>query len=503
MKIAEVIPMERKCGVLMPVFSLPTEYGIGTFGKDAYAFVDFLKKAKQAYWQVLPVNPTSYGDSPYQSFSAFALNPYFIDLDELKEEGLLTQAELDPLKQLPSDQVDYGWVYYTRYPVLRKAYDRFLDKGLDKTQAYQSFEAENASWLKNYASFMVLKALNNGASFHTWSAELRDCHSQAVKDVIAANQKSYGFYVFLQYEAFAQYAKLKDYAHSQGIKIIGDIPIYVASDSADVWGSPNEFKLGRDLEPTFIAGVPPDYFSKTGQLWGNPIYDYEAMAKGGFAWWKSRIVASKKIYDILRIDHFRGMADFWQIPAGSEDARPGKWVTGPGRGLVDAIKAAADGMPIIAEDLGVMSDAVKELKAYAGWPGMKIFQFAFDAHSFESPDLPKNYEKNCVAYLGTHDNETTEGFIASHPDLYPWMAQCLGVNDKSEFFQAMADQLAMSRADTVIYTMQDVLRLGDETRLNAPATTGGHNWKFRLPKDYAKEQNVYWLRALVEESKRA
>ena len=490
---------ERKSGVLLPVFSLPSPYGIGTFGVEARRFVDFLVVNKQRYWQILPLNPTGYGDSPYQSFSAFAYNPYFIDLDDLVAQGLLDDSDLDSVRSLPLDHVDYGWIYSTRYTVLRKAFHNFMTKGLNYADAFTSFCREQAFWLDAYARFMVLKDLNGGRSWQEWPAELKDCNSDAVKSQILSHHDQLAYYQFMQFEAFTQYAALKRYANERGIKLIGDAPIYMALDSADVWGHPESFLLNTDKTPVLVAGVPPDYFSATGQLWGNPIYNYPDMEKDGFTFWRNRIRCAKSQCDILRIDHFRGLADYWAIPYGSPDATTGTWVIGPGEKLVDAINDEAGDMQIIAEDLGEMDDTVLRLKAYSNWPGMKIVQFAFDDHDPASRDNPHNYETNCIGYLGTHDNQTTMGFIDTHTNLWPFIAENLGLEgevDRESIFNVLAESLAKSNANTVIYTMQDALRLGDEARLNAPSTLGT-NWQFRLPVDYDKRGTGEWLAHLT------
>lgn len=473
-------------GVLLPVFSLPSPYGIGTFGKEAFRFVDFLAAGKQAYWQMLPLNPTSYGDSPYQSFSAFALNPYFIDLDKLEEEGLLTALDLEPVTVPFKDRIDYGWVYFNRYPVLRKAFSRFVEGGLDRSPALLKFVEEESYWLEGYAAFMVLKDYFKGKSFQEWPTLAKDSKSPWVKNFIDSNQEALDFYRFLQFEAYRQYGELKAYAHSKGVRIIGDIPIYAALDSADVWSNPDQFQLSIDKKPVWVAGVPPDYFSATGQLWGNPIYDYKRMEKDGFRWWKDRVRNASNIYDVLRIDHFRGMADYWAIPFPSKDATPGHWEIGPGTKLVDAIKEAAKDMQIVAEDLGALDDSVYRLKAYSQWPGMHIFEFGFDSKDPSNHDLPANYEPNSVAYIGTHDNQTLKGFIANHPNLYPFMGQVLGTSNPNSFYETMIWQLAESKADLVIYQMADVLGYDDYARLNTPATLGGTNWQFRIHQDYDK-----------------
>ncbi len=491
---------QRRSGVLLPVFSLPSPYGVGTFGAEARRFVDFLAQHGQTYWQMLPLTPTGYGDSPYQSFSAFAYNPYFIDLEQLVSDGLLEPADLESERSLPSDHVDYGWLYSTRYNILTRAYVNFVRQGLNYAKPFTDFVKEQEFWLHFYAAFMVIKSLNGSRSLQEWPAELRDSGSQAVSDLIRSHRNDmFGFFEFIQFEAYSQCTALKRYANEKGILLIGDAPIYMALDSADVWGHPESFMLNSDKTPVLVAGVPPDYFSATGQLWGNPIYDYKAMEKDGFSFWRQRIRAAKAQCDVLRIDHFRGLADYWAIPFGSPDARTGSWVIGPGEKLVDAINSEAGSMKIIAEDLGALDDTVLRLKQYSRWPGMKIMQFAFDSFDPESHDNPHNYEENCVAYLGTHDNETTMGFVDTHSNLWSFIGQNLGIQgevNRNSVFDAMAEALTKSAANTVIYTMQDALRLGDEARLNAPSTTG-KNWQFRLPADYDKRGTGEWLESLA------
>lgn len=477
--------MNRKSGFLLPVFSLPSNYGIGTFGKEAYRFVDFLKQCHQTYWQMLPLNPTSYGDSPYQSFSAFALNPYFIDLDFLKDEGLLTATQLKPLAVDPSYYIDYGHIYETRFKVLRLAFEKAkAKKGLLKDAKFLDFLKENEDWLNPYCAFMVLKNLEGGKAYTEWSKERMAFSKKLLNDVLSTYKDDCLFYAFLQYKASVQYQRLRSYANSKGILIVGDIPIYVAADSADVWANPTEFLLGIDLKPSWVAGVPPDYFSADGQLWGNPIYDYKHMEQDGFAWWKKRIKANAKYFDVLRIDHFRGMADYWAVPKDATTAKDGHWEIGPGRKLVDAINEAGEGkLSIIAEDLGVLHDIVEELKAYSTWPGMKIMQFAFDSHDSNDPYMPNTYPTNVVGYLGTHDNQTTVGFLKNHEHLYGDIQRYLCC-DPSNLLDGMITNMAYSRADTVIFTLQDFLALDDGARLNTPSTLGGINWRWRIPSDY-------------------
>lgn len=488
--------MKRRSGFLLAVFSLPSNYGIGTFGKEAYRFVDFLSSLHQTYWQMLPLNPTGFGDSPYQSFSAFALNPYFVDLDILKEEGLLSQEDLNPLIVDSSAYINYGNVYATRFKVLHLAYENAIKKKTLLSDDFLNFLKANDSWLNPYAAFMVLKDVEKGKAYTQWSDEYKHYTFKKCQEILSKYKNQALFYAFIQFKAYEQYQKLRAYAKSKNVLIFGDIPIYVAQDSADVWSNPDEFLLSEDLTPAWEAGVPPDYFSATGQLWGNPIYNYQHMEENGFAWWIKRIKANARLFDVLRIDHFRGMADYWEIPKGSETAMPGHWEIGPGRKLVDAINKTCDGkLSIVAEDLGVLHPIVEELEAYSTWPGMKIMQFGFDSHKRDDPHLPNNYKQNIVGYLGTHDNQTTVGFLKSRPELYKAIQDYLYPYSQHNLLDGMIENLAYSKADTVIYTMQDFLALDDSARLNAPGTSGGINWQWRLPYDYDshKDRNAQFL----------
>ncbi len=493
--------MKRGAGILLPIFSLPSKYGIGTFGSKAKEFVRFLNKSNVKYWQILPLNPTSYGDSPYQSFSAFALNPYFIDLDTLIKKGYLTKADVKELDKPYTEWVEYGFQYETRFPILKKAYlNAYKDKAV--VAEVEKFAKENESWVNDYAAFMVIKYLNNGSSYQDWQDDaLRKHDNAAVAKVVKDNLSDYNFWIFLQYEAFNQYVELKEYANKKGVSIVGDIPIYVALDSADVWANPQEFCLDDDLRPTLVAGVPPDYFSADGQLWGNPLYNYNHMKEDGFSWWIKRVSHCQKLYDLLRIDHFRGMASYYTIPFGSPNARIGQWVEGPKMDLVRAIQKGANGMEIIAEDLGFLTDDVVELKKESGWPGLKIFEFGFDGADYNNEHLPRFWTKDCVAYIGTHDNDTMCGYIDSHRDLIPFMKSILNVQNDEEIPDAIIRNLFVSEPELVLCTMQDLLKQDTYHRINTPGTLGT-NWKVRLPKDYASETVIEQLKGLIAESNR-
>ena len=489
--------MERSSGVLLPVFSLPSKYGIGTFGREARKFIKFLETCGVKYWQMLPLYPTSYGDSPYQSFSAFALNPYFIDLEELVNHGLLTKEDVEELNIRYTRDVDYAYIYEHKFVVLRRAFERF-DR---ETKAYVTFKRMHKKWVKDYARFMVIKGMFNGKSWQEWPVEYRIRKKKVLAQVDEEKKDEIEFWCFLQYVVNVQYKKLRRFAKSHNVKIIGDIPIYVALDSADVWSNYSSFKLDRLRRPTGVAGVPPDYFSKTGQLWGNPLYDYEKMAKNNYKWWRERIKACTKYFDVLRIDHFRGMESYWEVPYGEETAINGEWKKGPGMGLVNAINESKGDMEIIAEDLGFLTDEVRELKNQSGWPGLAIYEFAFDSFNPGDPYLPENYTENLVAYIGTHDNDTLQGFIDEHDNLHEYMRTNLGIWHDEEIYDRMMHNLFNSKANLVLVTMQDVMKEGSEYRINTPGTASG-NWTYRLSKTYNNEETRSYLTNLVREGNR-
>lgn len=470
-------PFVRGAGVLLPVTSLPSPYGIGTLGKAAYAFVDFLEAAGQKYWQVLPIGPTGYGDSPYQSFSAFAGNPYLIDLDMLVSQGLLTPAEVSaPDWGKLRDAVDYAKIYRSRFQVLRQAFSRIsrVDAG-----AYASFCTQNDAWLDGYSLYMALKTQFDGKAWLAWPEDIRLRRPEAVERCRRELAGEIDFWKFCQFQFFAQWDALKAYAHAHGIQIIGDLPIYVSLDSADVWTAPSQFQLDAHRRPTAVAGVPPDNFSATGQLWGNPLYNWEAMQADGFAWWKRRMAFSARIYDIVRIDHFIGIVRYYAIPYGDQTAAHGEWRDGPGAALLNALNDAVGDARIIAEDLGCVVPQVERLRDSAGYPGMRVLEFAFDS-GCTNPHLPCHYVQGCVAYGGTHDNETLAGFFAhqSRP-VMRFARDYLGVRHNCEVPAACIRAAYASVANTVVIQMQDWLRLGNRARMNFPSTLGG-NWRWRL-----------------------
>ena len=471
---------KRQSGVLMHISSLPGKYGIGSFGQSAYDFVDFLVRTKQRYWQILPLGTTSYGDSPYQSFSAFAGNTYFIDFDILIEEGLLNEADVkgadfgdDPRK------VDYAKIFDARRPIMEKAVARFLKA--DDLSDYESFVEQNAAWLEVFAEYMAIKEHFDNLAWTEWPDEAirrREAASLASYSEKLADKLTY--HRVTQYLFFKQWLRLKAYANEHHIEIVGDMPIYVAADSADVWAQPHFFKTDAVGKPTCVAGCPPDEFSETGQLWGNPIYDWEAMDKDGYAWWIERLRESFKIYDIVRIDPFRGFESYWEVPAGSETSASGKWVKGPDYKLFAAVKEALGDLNIIAEDLGFMTDEVIELRERTGFPGMKILQFAFnpDDESIDSPHLAPN---NSVMYTGTHDNNTVLGWYKDEIDdaTRQYMAQYTNRKEYETVPHAMLRTIFASVSFMAIATMQDLLELDSAARMNYPSTIGG-NWTWRM-----------------------
>lgn len=466
----------RASGVLMHLSSLPSPYGIGTMGRAAREFVDFLAAAGQRYWQILPICPTSYGDSPYQSFSTFAGNPYLIDLDLLAADGLLQREEYADIDwESTPDRVNYGALYRKRWEVLRKACNRLLH---NPPAAYAGFCAENAFWLPDYALFMALKDEHGGCAWTQWEPALRRRDPAALDAARTRCAGAIGFWQAVQYLFFAQWRALKHYANQKGVFIIGDLPIYVAADSVDVWSAPEAFQLGSDLLPTEVAGCPPDGFSATGQLWGNPLYNWDAMSRNDYAWWVRRIRVLCSTYDVLRIDHFRGFAGYYAIPYGSTDACNGRWRTGPGIALFRAVEKALGKRDIIAEDLGFLTDDVRELLRESGYPGMKVLEFAFDSRD-GGDYLPHTYTRHCVVYTGTHDNEPVNGWFDTAPAADTRKAvDYLKLTRKEGYHWGMMRAAWASVADLAIVQAQDLLGLGHEARMNVPSTLGT-NWCWR------------------------
>lgn len=466
----------RTSGVLMPISSLPSPYGIGTMGKDAKKFVDFLEKGGQKYWQILPICPTSYGDSPYQSFSSFAGNPYFIDLDYLCKDKLLTKKECESYDWGKSaKKVDYGIMYINRYDLLKKAFARFKKNIPDD---YSTFCKKEAEWLDEYTLFMALKDANDGHAWSQWDEQLKVRNEKAIKEAKEKYADDMEFYKMLQYLFFKQWKALKKYANEKGIEIIGDVPIYVAMDSADVWANPKQFYLDKELNPIEVAGCPPDAFSEDGQLWGNPLFRWDVMKKDNYNWWTKRIKAMASLYDIVRIDHFRGFDSYYAIPAKDDTAKNGKWKEGPGMDLFNVLEKKLGKLPIIVEDLGFLTPSVRKLLRDSGFPGMKVIQFAFDSRE-DSDYLPHNYPKHCVVYTGTHDNDTVMGWMKSAPkSCVKFAKEYLNLTKEEGYNWGMMRAAWSSVADMAIVPMQDLLGLGSEARINIPSTTGG-NWIWR------------------------
>ncbi len=471
----------RSAGILLSISSLPSKYGIGCFDESAYRFVDFLKAAGQSYWQILPLGPTSYGDSPYQSFSTYAGNPYYISLDEFVEQGLLTIKECaDANMGSDPECVDYSRLYTMRYRLLKTAYSKGKEKFVE---GVEKFSRDN-KWLADYSLFMALKDKFGGIPFTEWDDDIRLRKPEALKACTEELADEIGFYSFLQYHFYKQWEALKAYANESGIMIIGDIPIYVAADSADVWAASELFQLDKDNIPTAVAGCPPDGFSADGQLWGNPLYDWEMHRKTGYKWWISRISHSFRLFDVVRIDHFRGFDEYYSVPYGEKTAINGHWEKGPGMQLFKAIETAIGKKNVIAEDLGFMTDSVRQLVRDSGFPNMKVLEFAFDSRDTSSrgEHLPHSYSKNCVAYTGTHDNQTITSWFESITEAERQLARdylCDYYTPSWRLHTSFISLLMRSNADLCIIPMQDWLGLDDRSRMNTPSTVG-KNWRWRM-----------------------
>ncbi|GKX67249.1 4-alpha-glucanotransferase [Inconstantimicrobium mannanitabidum] len=487
--------MERGSGILMHIASLPGKYGIGTFGKEAYNFADFLKKSGQKYWQILPLGQTSYGDSPYQSFSAFAGNPYFIDFDILEQEGLLNKADYENINWGDNtEKINYSLLFVEKYKVLRKAFKNF--KGKEDSEI-EKFKEEQSLWLEDYSLYMAIKNHFGMKSWQQWDEDIKFRHSDSVKRYTKELNEEIEFWIFLQYHFFKQWQALKAYVNKQGIEIIGDIPIYVAEDSADCWANPKAFMFDPDtLKPTKVSGCPPDSFAITGQLWGNPIYNWEYHEETEYSWWIDRMRESLKIYDVLRIDHFRGFESYWSVPAEDKTAENGEWVKGPGIKLFDAIKEELGELNIIAEDLGFMTDEVIAFRKATGFPGMKVLQFGFGGP--DSSYLPHNFEdRKWVVYTGTHDNDTFRGWYEKTGSKQEtnFARKYLYLNKKEGYNWGFIRGVWSSIGDTAIALMQDFLNLGNEARINVPSTLG-NNWTWRLKEGLLTDklaEKIYYI----------
>ena len=464
----------RQSGILLHISSLPNKYGIGSFGKEAYNFVDFLHECGQSYWQVLPIGPTSFGDSPYQSFSAFAGNPYFIDLDTLRSEGLLLEGEIKSHKTR-KQFIDYGKLYAERFKILRIAFMRFDTNNKE----YKRFLYENSNWIDDYGLFMAIKQKYNDVSWQNWDLSLKMRDSSVLFKNREMLNDEITFCQFVQFKFFEQYFKLKEYASKKGIQLIGDIPIYVALDSVDVWANPSSFDLSEKLVPNMVAGVPPDEFSKTGQLWGNPLYNWAELEHHNYSWWVERIHHANKLFDYIRIDHFIGFENYFAIPVNDDTAVNGKWRKGPGIKLFDKLSEKLGEVNIIAEDLGVINDAVEGLLKACGFPNMKVFQFAFDGDA-NNKYLPHQYSENCVAYTGTHDNNPTSDWFNTLPsDAKIEVSGYVRNSNPNVIVDDIIECILNSRASIVIVPIQDYLGLGKNARMNKPSTLG-KNWTWRL-----------------------
>jgi len=484
----------------MPVSSLPSAYGIGCFSKEAYDFVLWLKEAGQTWWQILPLGPTGYGDSPYQSFSVFAGNPYFVDLEELINEGVLTREECDAA-HLEGDggKIDYQKQYISRISLLRNAFDR---SNMSGDSGYCDFLNCNADWLDDFALFMACKVYYGGKEFSTWDNDIRNRQISAVLKYTRELSEEIEFHKYIQYKFFSQWQRLKEFANNNGVKIIGDIPIYTAMDSCDVWTNRRLFNIAADGTPINVAGCPPDGFSADGQLWGNPTYNWSVHKQTGYNWWIKRLTHCFKMYDVVRIDHFRGFDEFYSIPYGEKTARKGKWEKGPRKELFEAFESQCGKCDIIAEDLGFVTDTVREMVSDLGYPGMKILQFAFDSRDSGSVNdyLPHNYPVNCAAYTGTHDNSTLQGWLMSLPEKEMTLLRaylCDFLTPREDLNLPVISLVMRSNAKYCIIPMQDWLNLDDSARMNKPSTLGG-NWTWRIKNSDLSSELCKLIRTTTE-----
>ena len=486
---------KRSSGVLMHITSLPGEFGIGTFGKSAYDFVDFLEETKQTYWQILPLTTTTYGDSPYQSFSAVAGNLNLIDFSLLKEEGLLEESDYSNVNfgENP-EKIDYALLFEVRRPILEKAVANTA-KYSNVLAEIEKFEKDNSSWLADYAEYMAIKESFGYQSFIHWDEDIKKGEKAAREKYRTELQDSIRYYTVTQYFFFKQWLALKEYANGKGVKIIGDMPIYVSADSVEMWTMPELFKVDENNEPLYVAGCPADDFSPTGQLWGNPIYDWEKHKEQGFSWWIYRVQESFKIYDVLRIDHFKGFSDFWQIDKDAENAVNGTWEAGPGIELFQKIKEQLGDLPIIAENLGFIDEKAEKLLDDSGYPGMKILQFAFPGD--DNLDRPHHYTQNSVAYTGTHDNDVVNGWYEklseSEQEL---VSEYLNRRNDETITEAMIRGIYSSVSDYAIVTMQDLLDKDATSRMNVPSTVGG-NWEWRMLAEDLTEERKEFLKNIT------
>jgi len=498
--------IQRSSGVLLHPTSLPGSHGIGELGAHARAFVAWLAQAGQTYWQVMPLGPTGYGDSPYQAFGAFAGNPYLIDLTTLREEGLLEDADFAGSPDFSPDRVDFGQQYVWRNQMLDRTHAHYAaGRGAHLREDFGAFQAQEAGWFDDYALFMALKNEHGGLPWNAWAPELRDREAGALAAARARLASEVERVRFVQFLFFRQWTALREYARARGVQVIGDIPIFVALDSSDAWANREQFLFDDQGQPTVVAGVPPDYFSETGQLWGNPLYRWDVMERGGFAWWTERFRGSLGLYDLIRIDHFRGLAAYWEIPFPAETAVHGQWVPAPGRAMLEAVRAALGGMPIIAEDLGVVTPDVEALRDDFGLPGMAVLQFAFGGGDFSVNDfLPHNLRENQVVYTGTHDNDTSRGWWngASEQERHNFRSYTHSDPREETFAWQLTEMALGSRANLAIVPLQDLLNLGSEFRMNLPGTTGPHNWTWRYREGDLSAELAARVRELTERTGR-
>jgi 4-alpha-glucanotransferase len=496
---------KRGSGVLLHITSLPSAYGIGDLGPEACRFVDFLVGTKQRFWQVLPLNPTDpiYGNSPYSSISAFAGNRLLISPDRLFEEGLLAREDLDPIPLFPEDRCNFLDVIHYKDKVLEHAYQRFKSHGKGR-ECFEAFCSESSPWLEDFSLFVVLKNLFDGKVWNLWPGDMRDRDPNSLRAVHKECGDQIEKVKFWQYLFFKQWQLLKDYCQEKGIHLVGDLPIYLSFDSSDVWANPNLFKLDSEKRPAFVSGVPPDYFSATGQLWGSPVYDWDVLQKTGYKWWMDRIAHNAKLFDVLRIDHFRGLVAYWEIPAGEKSAINGRWVDSPGEDFLNTLTIHFPRLALVAEDLGTITQNVREVMDFFRLPGMKILMFAFSEDNPHHPYLPHTYNEKCVAYTGTHDNNTVRG----------WFEKEASQKERQRFFRYLGREvpddevhwemirLAMkSVARWVILPMQDVLGLGEESRMNRPSVPFS-NWEWRLLPGQMSDHVLESLREITVESAR-
>ncbi len=499
--------MNRRSGILMPIFSLPNKFGMGGFGKESYDFIDFLSSAGQKVWQILPLVQTGFGNSPYSSVSSESFNPYFIGLDLLKKQKLLTNSELEFAIEQESKYIDYGSLYAVRFPLLKKAFSRFDKSSVEFVEYKKSKESYD------YALYMAIKEASGNKHFYEWADPLKYREDWALKQFAKDYSEQIEFWQFIQFIAKTQWLSLKEYANQKGVSIMGDMPLYVALDSVDVWVNPTLYKLDQNFAPSVVAGVPPDYFCKEGQLWGNPVYDYVEHQKDGFSWWTNRLEKALKIYDYVRIDHFRGLDRYYEVKADALNAMEGEWVRVPSIELFNAIHQRVDKTRIIAEDLGIIDDGVRELLSFTGYPGMKILSFAFDGQG-DNLYLPKNAIENCVYYTGTHDNDTLMGLIKNSSEwdknnIVRGVKECykdLGEEYDYAGDEDLADKIIAlgfnSKANLFIMPYQDLVKSGSDYRINEPSTVKEQNWAVRFRKEDFNKKNLDRLKTLTKNSKR-